>query len=609
MTYTWKNATELLEYLNTTYAKLHTAYENAFWISYMGDHSYNEKKDAALAKRDAFRNDEKLKALVEAFHQKSKGKLQERLGHWKQFFSLYQVPTQAKALKEEIAKLETIIETKRAKRKEGYIDPVTKRFVKAPENKMRTMIGTHDNEAIRRACFDAMQELAKNTVPTEYVQLVSLRNQFARLLGYEDFYAYKLEVEEGMTKKDLFSMFDTLYEKTKYGFQNIRELEKKNKPGLRKPWNFSYMLSGSFTKEEDPYFPFEEALERWGKSFAALGITFKSSKLVLDLLNRDGKYNNGFCHWPDLVSYKDGKRIPGRSQFTCNVVLGVPGQSNQGMVTLFHEGGHAAHMLSTNMQDVCLNHEYAPMSTAWAETQSQFLDTVYSSIEWKSRYAQSSDGKTFPFDLYERQVEALHPVMPLDPMHVMRVCAFEKLVYEDKKLTPERVLGYARKINKKYLDFSVDSITVLETPHIYSWESACSYHGYLLAELALSQWREYFYNKYGYIVDNPAIGKEMQKVWALGGSKTFKEFVRLATGKNLSAAAYIKGVTRSKKAMLALAKDRIATLAKKPLYTKPIELDAHIAMVHGKEVIADSKKGFAAMAKKYATWLKTQYNS
>jgi oligoendopeptidase F len=608
-TKSWKNASALLAYLNTTYAKLHTAYEDAFWHAYMGDHTYNAKKDTALAARDAFRNDEYLKEIVETFYAKEQGKLKERLGYWKLFFSLYQVPTEARALKERISKLETVIETKRAKRTEGYIDPKTKKFVKAPSNKMRSLIGTHDDEAVRKACFDAMQGLAKGSVLAQYVELVKLRNQFARLLGYEDFYAYKLDVEEGMTKKELFKILDTIYEKTNYGFANVRKLEKTEKPGLRKPWNFSYMLSGSFTKEEDPYFPFEDALMRWGTSFAALGIKHQGGKLVLDLLERDGKYNNGFCHWPDLVSFDNGKRKPGRAQFTCNTVLGVPGQSYEGMVTLFHEGGHAAHLLNSHMQDVCLNHEYAPMSTAWAETHSQFLDTIFSSIEWKSRYAKTTDGKVYPIDIFERKLKAMHPVMPLNPMGIMRICAFEKLVYEDKKLTAEKVLVYARRITKKYYDFSVDSITILETPHLYSWESSCSFHGYLLAELALYQWRRYFYDKYGYIVDNPNIGKEMQKVWALGGSKTFPEFVKLATGKKLSAASYIEGITRSVPGMLKLARERIKTLERKPKYTKPIDIDATVVMVHGKTTIADSKKGFENMARTYAAWLKTQYHT
>jgi hypothetical protein len=110
-------------------------------------------------------------------------------------------------------------------------------------------------------------------------------------------------------------------------------------------------------------------------------------------------------------------------------------------------------------------------------------------------------------------------------------------------------------------------------------------------------------------VDNPNIGKEMQKVWALGGSKTFPEFVKLATGKKLSAASYIEGITRSVPGMLKLARERIKTLERKPKYTKPIDIDATVVMVHGKTTIADSKKGFENMARTYAAWLKTQYHT
>jgi hypothetical protein len=87
-----------------------------------------------------------------------------------------------------------------------------------------------------------------------------------------------------------------------------------------------------------------------------------------------------------------------------------------------------------------------------------------------------------------------------------------------------------------------------------------SYHGYGLAELAVYQWRDYFYKKYGYIVDNPNIGKEMQQVWKFGSRYTYKEFVKMMTGKKISADAYLRDTTLSIEKILKQSKDKINKL-------------------------------------------------
>lgn len=597
-------APTFLKQMNQSYLKLHKKYEELFWVSYMGDHSVDKHMNAARAARDAFQGSAEHLRQAQELLKKASPKDKKRLNIWVAFFKLYQSPAELFELRSRIGVLESELLKKRASRTEGYTDPHTRVFVAASYLKMRTMMTTHADEDIRKACFDAMEQLATTSLP-DYLEIVKLRNEYARGLGYEDFYAYKVEKEDGMTKKELFALFDAIYDKTKYAYKNLRKLEKKI-PGLRKPWNFSYLMAGDFTKEEDPYFQFEEALSRWGRSFAALGIDYKGGTLQLDLLDRKGKWNNGFCHWPDLVHYEKGKRIPGSSNFTCNVVAGQVGSGVQGYNTLFHEGGHAAHFLNAEEQEVVLNNEYAPMSMSWAETQSMFLDTLFSSIEWKTRYARNAEGAGYPFELYERKERKLAVGKPLSLNGIMFVANYEREIYEAKDLTVEKVQNIARWQYRKYFDHDGDSLRALNIPHIYSWESSGSYHGYALAILALSQWRAYFYKKYGYIVDNSQVGKEMVKVWKLGARNTFKEFVIVATGKKLTPKAFLDVATASPEKAILEAKKRIVQLQNVREYAKPVRLNAHIRMVSGKKKISDNSISFEDMAKRYGSWVRTQ---
>jgi len=589
---------KLLDKLNTEYAKLHTAYELAFWRVYMGELDQSKKMNDAGKKRDAYRANKKLAALVDEALKKAKGEDKTRLLHWKNFFSIFQMPDHAAKIKEDAHVLESEIQKIRQSRKEGYTDPHTNKFVEASENAMRSIVRIDSDEKVREAAFDAMQTLPLTTIDL-YVKLIAKRNEFAHALGYDNFYAYKAKIDENMTLDELFSVFEVVYEKTKDVFTKIKSLEK-DTPGITLPWNFSHMITGDFTKEEDPYYPFEDSLVRWGTSFSALGVGLEKGSVVLDLLDRKGKQSNGFCEYPTLVQFKGKKRFPAEARISCNTVLGKIGEGySSGHHTLFHEGGHAVDRLNSMQKDAIVNHEYPPSSVSWAETHSMFMDTMLDSIEWRTRYAN------YPFELYERKVRKVSFLAPLHIMSINAVMEFERRIYETKDLTPEIALKIAKEVYRKFWGLNGDSLLLLNIPHIYAWESSGYYHGYGLAELQVQQWRAYFYKKYGYIVDNPKVGKELKKMWKLAASRPSNEFIKLATGEKLNPDAYIKSVMRTPEEIIALAKERLARMEKVKRYTKPVDLNGTVILVHGKKKIADSKQGFEKMAEKYKKWLNT----
>ena len=50
----------------------------------------------------------------------------------------------------------------------------------------------------------------------------------------------------------------------------------------------------------------QDAVDVWARTFAGLGIGYRGATMSLDLCDREGKYSNGFCHWPQPAWVKVG---------------------------------------------------------------------------------------------------------------------------------------------------------------------------------------------------------------------------------------------------------------------------------------------------------------
>jgi hypothetical protein len=74
-----------------------------------------------------------------------------------------------------------------------YVHPDTGELVKGSSVLLRTTMRTHDDERHRRACYDAMRGIGE-FVAEKFVDIVKGRNRMAKMLGYVDFYDYKVRL-------------------------------------------------------------------------------------------------------------------------------------------------------------------------------------------------------------------------------------------------------------------------------------------------------------------------------------------------------------------------------------------------------------------------------
>ncbi len=605
----------LLDDLNHRYLTLHTAKEDAFWATKMGlrggDGELFEQNEIRLKE---FTTDGSWIPKLRTALQEPDLTGRERVGFqgWLRFFEVNAMEhPEARTVFNGIVKMEADLARARIQMKLGYKDPKSKELIPASSNKLRLMVMTHPDEATRKAAWEGLRSIEAFVLENGFIEIVKERNKLGRLMGYKDYYDWKVKMYEGFSQQDLFGVLNDLAENTSDACRaSVEAIARAKGPASIEPWNFEFTTAGDLTVERDPYLRMESALINWGRSFARMGIRYEGASLAVDLIDRKGKFENGFMHGPVPAFFDRDKFIAARINFTANAVPGQVGGGRRELETLFHEGGHAAHFANIKMPAPCYSQEFAPTSIAFAETQSMFLDSIVGDPDWLTRYAKNKAGQPMPPELIKRTLKEQHEFRAHRLRKLMIVPYFERALYEmsDADLTPRNILETGRRIETQMVFQPSDSRPVLSVPHLLSSDSSAYYHAYVLAQMAVFQTRAYFHERDGQIMDNPRVGKDLAEIyWMPGNSRTFFEFVQALTGKPFSAKATVNLVN---KPLDHVHRDADAMIAKGetlPQGNGAVDLDATIRMVHGDELISSNENAsFEEMADTYERWLRAQ---
>lgn len=217
-------------------------------------------------------------------------------------------------------------------------------------------------------------------------QLVTLRLEKAKLMGYDDFAAYVLEERMAKNEGSVYALLDELWtpalDKAKEELADIKaEIRKEGKSFNPEGWDWRYYFEkakkAKFNLDENevrPYLKLENVYD--GAFYVAnklYGITFEPVKgiplphpeavafdckdtdgthlglLYMDFFPRASKNGGAWCGSYRPQAYKDGKRVAPVVTIVCNFTPPAQGEpallSPDEANTLFHEFGHALHGL------------------------------------------------------------------------------------------------------------------------------------------------------------------------------------------------------------------------------------------------------------------------
>ncbi|MFJ5337250.1 M3 family metallopeptidase [Pectobacterium sp. CHL-2024] len=607
--------------LNRDYLAVHQAKEELFWQLYMGtgNDDVSERFSAAESAYKRFISQPQrlaeLRTHLATLENSPRDEQQQALSHglqgWYRFFDCNVIEDpQAQALMDEIITAESALYAKRKSYEMTHLDAKGER-VSASLGELLTNQTTNDTEAYRQSSQQALRDLEQWLLQNGFPELISLRNRFARQMGYRNYFDYKVNKTERMTPEQLFAILDPFEEQTREA--NTRSLknlaDEKGEEALQ-PWNIRYASAGDVTRQLDPYFPFSASLERWINSFKRLRIGFDGAEMQLDLLVRKGKYENGFMHGPVPPFVQEGKWVPARINFTSLAKPDQIGSGASGINTLFHEGGHAAHFANIRQNAPCFSQEFPPTSMAYAETQSMFCDSLLGDADWLKRYAKNAQGETIPDELIRADISTQQPMRAFSERHILLVPYFEWQLYswDDEARTPEAMTKLARDTEQRILGISGSPRPTLAIPHLLSMESACSYQGYLLALMAVEQTRSYFLQRDGYLTDNPAIGPDLaQHYWHPGNSVSHDDTLRSLTGEGFNPAYLAQACNLTVDEAWQQAEEMMAKAAARPQPAADFDLSARIRVVDGSRVLADNEQSDEKMCQDFAAFIEREY--
>ncbi|AMV29665.1 Peptidase family M3 [Gemmata sp. SH-PL17] len=407
-----------------------------------------------------------------------------------------------------------------------------------PDSKVRSTLKESTDSTLRQKVWEASKGVGA-AVEADLAELVKLRNEAATQLGFKNFHALQLTLNE-QDGTELIKLFDDLDKLTKEPFTKSKaEIDERLAKKLNvavtdlQPWSyfdpFFQESPAVFDANLDAPYTKADLLKLCRDFYAGIGLPIDDVIARSDLYEKKGKSPHAFC--TDIDREGDVRVL-------ANIV-----PNEYWMGTMLHELGHSVYSSKNIPQTVpyLLRAEAHILATEGVAMQ---FERFSKSRAWLEKMGVKVDAPA-EFDEAAKKVQRNQLLIFSRWCQVM--LRFEKAMYEDPK----------QNLNKLWWDLveqyqQVKKPKDRNAPDYASKIHICSapvyYHNYMMGQLFASQVHHALSKAVFnadpkttiYIGEKKVGGFMKEKVFEPGRTKTWKELAKFATGEELSPAAFAK---------------------------------------------------------------------
>ncbi len=402
-----------------------------------------------------------------------------------------------------------------------------------------TIMTTEKNVAKREAAWRASKQVG-NVIIKDFLDLIRLRNESARQLGFSDYRRMSIVTgEQDVDELDrIFAELDALtrepFAKLKSELDRILAAGYGIKPEELMPWHyhdpFFQRTPLVYELDLDKYYQGRDIRALCERYYAGVGLPVDDIMARSDLYDREGKYPHAYGYDAD----REGDvRVLANLQDT-----------ERWMETLLHETGHALYSKYHCRCEPWLLRE--PAHSFTTEAAAMIFGRLSRNADWMQAMLKLSPAETARVrtvsDKYLRFQQVLFIRWALVMYH------FEKALYAN----PDQDLHTLWwKLVEQYqlLRRPPGPVDAGWASKLHFTTAPCYYHNYVLGELLASQWHHYIVHQIlkldsdagvSYVGD-PRIGVYFrEQVFGPGALYRWQEFVEKGTGEPLTPRYFVE---------------------------------------------------------------------